>query len=102
MTEKMLVSPDPSIRESAGAASLALHNGRIREITLYQKVIILLGSITVVITMTSDEHRDQSRRRLGQFAIYSIVKRVVHRASCYQMVNGPPRYMLGMVHRTVS
>lgn len=46
-----------AIGQSAGAASLSLHNARFRSKPMYQKAIILSGSTTVLVTMTPEEHR---------------------------------------------
>lgn len=48
-----------AIGQSAGAASLSLHNTKFRTETLYAKAIILSGSTTVLVTMTPEEHRDE-------------------------------------------
>lgn len=45
-----------AIGQSAGAASLSLHNTRFRSNTLYQRAINLSGSTTVLVTMTPEEH----------------------------------------------
>ncbi|KAL8704733.1 MAG: hypothetical protein Q9201_002117 [Fulgogasparrea decipioides] len=48
-----------AIGQSAGAASLSLHNARFRNEPLYQKAIILSGSTTVLVTMTPEEHQSE-------------------------------------------
>ncbi|KAL8819078.1 MAG: hypothetical protein Q9223_002414 [Gallowayella weberi] len=48
-----------AIGQSAGAASLSLHNARARSKPLYQKAIILSGSTTVLVTMTPEEHQKE-------------------------------------------
>lgn len=46
-----------AIGQSAGAASLSLHNARFRGKPLYQQAINLSGSTTVLVTMTPEEHQ---------------------------------------------
>lgn len=46
-----------AIGQSAGAASLSLHNSRPRSKPLYEKAIVLSGSTTVLVTMTPEEHQ---------------------------------------------
>ena len=48
-----------AIGQSAGAASLSLHNARSRSTPLYQKAINLSGSTTVLVTMTPEEHQHE-------------------------------------------
>ena len=57
-----------AIGQSAGAASLSLHNSRFRSQPLYQRAINLSGSTTVLVTMTPDEHQREflyQAERLG-------------------------------------
>ena len=46
-----------AIGQSAGAASLSLHNSRTRGNRLYDKAIVLSGSTTALVTMTPAEHQ---------------------------------------------
>ncbi|KAL8669631.1 MAG: hypothetical protein Q9168_005786 [Polycauliona sp. 1 TL-2023] len=48
-----------AIGQSAGAASLSLHNSRSRSKPLYQKSIVLSGSTTVLVTMTPKQHSQE-------------------------------------------
>ncbi|KAL8753333.1 MAG: hypothetical protein Q9184_005456 [Pyrenodesmia sp. 2 TL-2023] len=47
------------IGQSAGAASLSLHNSRFRRKPLYRNAITLSGSTTVLVTMTPEEHQKE-------------------------------------------
>ena len=46
-----------AIGQSAGAASLSLHNARFQNKPLYQQALNLSGSTTVLVTMTPEEHQ---------------------------------------------
>ncbi|KAI4254851.1 MAG: hypothetical protein LQ352_002872 [Teloschistes flavicans] len=48
-----------AVGQSAGAASLSLHNACFRSEPLYQKAISLSGSTTVLVTMTPEEHHNE-------------------------------------------
>ncbi|KAL8684244.1 MAG: hypothetical protein Q9224_006494, partial [Gallowayella concinna] len=48
-----------ALGQSAGAASVSLHNARVRSKPLYQKAIVLSGSTTVLVTMNPEEHQQE-------------------------------------------
>lgn len=47
------------IGQSAGAASLSLHNSNLQSEALYRRAIVLSGSSTVLVTMSPEEHQKE-------------------------------------------
>lgn len=58
-----------AIGQSAGAASLSLHNTRLRSRPLYRKAITLSGSTTVLVSMTPEEHQKEFMYQVKKLGI---------------------------------
>ena len=58
-----------AVGQSAGAASLPLHNSRLQSNRLYDKAIVLSGSTTVLVTMTPAEHQAEFLHQADKLGI---------------------------------